>query len=152
MNRIFLLLLVTACAGCSQHAGDAPAKEQAAKAQVVSWQPPAAGAVVAEYKEDIAEDRLNKAVFRVLVEATPQSKEGHYLLHLEYGGNKNEAPLDLPKWTPGVVLKPVVKGKGGKYECEIGFDTGDGVFKPYYEVTVEKKDIKLKQVTGYYAS
>jgi len=117
-----------------------------------SWNPPAAGAVVGEYKEAIPEDKLNNAFFKVTIVATETSNEGHFDLRLEYGGNKNETTIDLPQLGRGTILKPVLKKGEGKHECLLGFDEGDGVFRQLYLVSVDNKNIKLKQTNYYYGA
>lgn len=117
-----------------------------------SWNPPAAGTIVDEYKEAIPEDKLNNAFFKVAVVSTEISDVGHFDLKLEYGANKNETTIDLPKLNRGTILKPVLKKGEGKYECILGFDEGDGVFRQLYLISVDNKNIKLKQTNYYYGA
>lgn len=138
-------------AGCTNGTDKTVRQNDLGLNRPVSWTPPATGVVVDEYKEAIPEDKLNDAFFKVIVIATEISDAGHFDLKLEYGGNKNETTIDLPKLNRGVVLKPVLKKGEGKYECILGFDAGDGVFKPLYLISVKDKNIKLKQTNYYYA-
>jgi hypothetical protein len=129
------------------NAGSKPVAQQAGgQAQ---WQPPAAGASVAEYKERVTDDNLNEKYFRVTVIATEKSKEGAYRLKLEYGFNINETEVQLPEWNKAV-LQPVLKKGEGNYHCLLGFDTGDGQFHELYMINAEGGDIRLKQTKGYY--
>jgi hypothetical protein len=153
MNRIYLLLfLVFLTASCANSTNETGKEHTSSVSKPESWNPPAAGVVVDEYKEAIPEDKLNNAFFKVVIVATEASNAGHFDLQLEYGGNKNETTIDLPKLNRGVILKPVLKKGEKKYECILGFDAGDGVFRELYLVSVDNKNIKLKQTRYYYGS
>lgn len=146
MNRIFLLLaIVTLAFGCNTKTKENKVTTTA------TWNPPVAGTVIDKYEEKVTEDKINDIYFRVIVKATDSSKYGHFAITLERGGNKNETDFDLPKWNKGIILKPVLKKGNKPYECFLGFDAGDGVFKDFYQIKVdEKKSIVMKQTTGYY--
>jgi hypothetical protein len=149
LRKILPVCLMFALAGCHQPSPP----EQKDKEQVTpasTWTPPPAGTVVDQIKERITEDNLNEKYFSVVVVATENSKTGSYLLKLEQGFNKNETIIDLPKWTGGATLKPVLQKGTEKYSCIIGFDTGDGQFHEFYQVKAEGGNLKLKQTTGYY--
>lgn len=146
MNRIFLLLaVVLVMFGCKTKTTENKT------ATATHWTPPAAGTIVDQYEEKVTEDKINDTYFRVVVKATDSSKYGHFAVTLERGGNKNETEIDLPKWYKGTVLKPILKKGTNPYECLLGFDAGDGVFKGFYQIKVdEKKSIVMKQIVGYY--
>lgn len=153
MNRVFLLLaFFVVFQSCSADSKSKQNNEKENSQPKSTWQPPVSGTVVDSFVEKVAEDKLNNSYFRVVVETTAESKNGNYTLKLEYGYNKNETTIDLPKWYKGIILKPVLKAGENKYECELGFDAGDGVFKEFYQIKVEKGDIKLKQIKGYYTT
>ena len=144
-----LLPIVISC-----HSNNAPATGHAdgSSAVQVQWQPPAAGDIVTQYKERVAEDNLNEKYFRITVIATEDSKAGSYRLKLEYGFNINETEVRLPEWNKGVILKPVLKKGNGNYHCLLGFDTGDGEFHELYTIDAGGGDIRMKQTKGYYKS
>lgn len=148
MNRIFLCIMIAVVTfGC----GNAPKQSKDNAIPTTSWNPPAAGTVVAKYEERFNKDNLNEAYFRVIVRATDSSKSGHFAVEMDGGENKNETEIDLPKWTPGSVLKPVLKKGDSTYECLLGFDAGDGQFKDLYLIKADdKKSITMKQIKGYY--
>jgi len=141
---LFLILCLLSC-----QSNTAPS-EQVSAPVIHTWTPPAAGEKVAQWEERITEDQLNESYFRVSVISTPGSAEGHYQLSLEYGFNVNETELNLPKWPEQTVLKPLLKQGEDRYQCRIGFDPGDGIFRPLYLVTVVNKNIRLKQTHQYY--
>lgn len=148
--QIFVFLFLAFLYGCKQD-NTSGEKQPAASEEAGYWSPPAAGTVVAEHKERVTEDNLNEKYFSVTVFATEQSKEGTYRLKLEYGFNRNETDLQLPEWTQGAVLKPILK-KQGKYHCLLGFDAGDGQFRELYDINAADGDIRMKQIKGYYKS
>ncbi|KAA5536983.1 hypothetical protein F0919_04750 [Taibaiella lutea] len=151
MNRIYLLFfLVFPAASCVNSTNETTKEQPSSASKLQLWNPPAAGVVVDECKEAIPEDKLNNAFFKVIVIATEISDIGHFDLKLEYGANKNETTIDLPKLNRGTILKPVLKKGEKKYECILGFDEGDGVFRELYLVSVDNKNIKLKQTRYYY--
>jgi hypothetical protein len=142
------LFLIFALAGCRQN--EDTDKQEHQKNVTQQWNPPPAGTVVDKFQERVTEDKLNEKYFRITVMATEESKAGSYLLKLEYGFNINETTIDLPKWTNGTVLKPVLKKGPGVYSCLLGFDTGDGQFRELYEIKGKGGDVSLKQTKGYY--
>jgi len=151
MNRIFLLLTITlGMLSCGNKATEIKQPKVILKA----WNPPPAGTVVDEYKERIIQDGLDKVnefYFKVTIKATDSSKLGYYALELEKGENKNETDLALPKWPDGSTLKPILKKGDKQYECLLGFDIGDGIFKEFYKIKVDEKgSIVMKQTMGYY--
>ncbi|WP_118951432.1 hypothetical protein [Taibaiella helva] len=146
--RTFLFCCLLSLAACSGTATD-PASPKTTMA-TAPWQPPAAGAEVARYKERVKEDQLNEKYFRVTVIATEASAEGLFRVKLEYGFNINETDVQLPEWTPGVVLKPVLQKAAGDYHCLLGFDAGDGIFHELYEIRAENGNVRLKQTKGYF--
>jgi hypothetical protein len=148
MNRIFLLLAVAVMTfGCKTKTGENNTKATT----MVNWNPPPAGTIVDQYEEKVTEDKINDIYFRVIIKTTDSSKYGHFAVTLERGGNKNETDIDLPKWYKGAILKPVIKKGTNPYECFLGFDAGDGIFKGFYQIKVdEKKSIVMKQIVGYY--
>lgn len=150
LRKILALCLVIAIAGCGQTDTSEQKKDKEQIPSVASWNPPPAGTVVDKIQERITEDNLNEKYFRVEVLTTENSKAGSYLLKLEQGFNKNETTIDLPKWTGGTVLKPVLQKGAEKYSCIIGFDTGDGQFHELYQVKTDGGNLKLKQTKGYY--
>ena len=153
MNQIYLLFFIALFTTSCINSTDETDKDHISTTnKIESWNPPVAGTMVDEYKEAIPEDKLNNAFFKVAVIATETSNNGHFDLSLEYGANKNETTIDLPKLNRGTILKPVLKKGNAKYECLLGFDAGDGVFKEYYLVSVENKNIKLKKTHYYYSS
>lgn len=153
MNPIYLLFFIALfTSGCVNSVDETNKDHNAATHKIESWNPPPAGTVIDEYKEAIPEDKLNNAFFRVAVIATETSNNGHFDLELEYGANINETTVDLPKLKRGIILKPLLKKGTAKYECLLGFDGGDGVFKEYYLISVDKKNIKLKKTHYYYSS
>lgn len=139
------LLLMAACSGPEN-------RPSAAKGTVaaVQWEPPAPGAKVAQYAARVKEDNLNEKYFRVTVLATEASKEGSFNLKLEFGYNINETDIQLPQWTPGVVLKPLLQQAEGAYHCLLGFDAGDGVFHELYDIRAENGNVRMKQTKGYF--
>jgi hypothetical protein len=148
MNRVFLLIaLVLVISGCNSKPTEVKVKTK----PLTSWNPPHAGIVVDKYEEKIEEDKLNNAYFKVILTSTDSSKAGHYLVQLEKGVFVNKTDVDLPKWTNGVVLKPILKKGEKPYQCLLGFDVGDGNFKDFYLIKLnEKGDIVMKQTVGYY--
>jgi hypothetical protein len=149
LRKIFsFLCLMVAFAGCrsNEHAD----KQDHQKKVTQQWNPPPAGTVVDKFQERVAEDNLNEKYFRITVISTEDSKAGAYLLKLEYGFNINETTIDLPKWTNGTVLKPVLKKGAETYSCLLGFDTGDGQFRELYSIKAQGGDVTLKQTKGYY--
>lgn len=147
-RQVFPLLCCFLALGCQSPDTKQPAAQ--AVAQKTVWQPPAPGTVVDRYQERITEDKLNEKYFRVSVLATDRSKEGHFNLKLEYGFNINEVEVDLPQWTGGAVLKPLLQKGAGTYHCILGFDAGDGRFRELYEIKAENGDVRMKQIRGYY--
>lgn len=141
----FALLLLTGCAEKQTEAGNKTEKEV-----VQQWQPPATGTVVAQYQKRIGEDKLNVKYFKVEMISTDNSKAGEYLMKFAYGFNANEKTVELPKWTEGTVLKPVIKEGLGDYACLVGFEANDNQFHELYEVKVINGDISVKQTRGYY--
>jgi hypothetical protein len=151
MNRIYLLFfLMILVTGCMNSTEETDKEHTSSVNKLESWNPPAAGTVIDEYKEAIPEDKLNNAFFKVAVVATETSNTGHFDLKLEYGGNQNETTIDLPELKRETILKPVLKKGEKKYECIVGFDAGDNVFRELYLVSVDNKNIKLKQIKHYY--
>jgi hypothetical protein len=149
LRKIFAFLyLMFAFAGCRPN--ERADKQDHQKNVTQQWNPPPAGTVVDKFQERVAEDNLNEKYFRITVIATEESKAGAYLLKLEYGFNINETTIDLPKWTNGTVLKPVLKKGAGAYSCLLGFDTGDGQFRELYAIKAQGGDVTLKQTKGYY--
>lgn len=146
---LYAVLFLSACGGGSR------AEKSADDVTVVMsdrWQPPAAGTQVAGYKERVTEDDLNEKYFRVSVITTDSSAKGHYRLKLEYGYNINETEITLPEWTDEIIVKPVLQKGNGPYQCLLGFDTGDGVFRELYLISAGGGDIRLKQTQRYYKS
>lgn len=115
-----------------------------------TWTPPPSGTIVDEYTEQIREDDLNDLSFKVTIISTDESEKGIYDLHLAFGYNENETQLVLPKWPDYTILKPVIKKGQDKYQCLIGFETGDDTFHELYEVKVDNQDITMKQTKAYY--
>ncbi len=154
LRKILPLLLAAALFSCSEK--NTSDKQDAVDTQkktteISMWQPPKAGTVIDKVQERITEDKLNEKYFRVTVTATDESKKGTYALKLEHGFNSNETTIDMPEWVGGAVLKPVLKKGPDKYNCIVGFDTGDGEFHELYQVKVnDKGSITLKQTKGYY--
>lgn len=149
LRKIFpFLYLMFAFAGCrsNEHAN----KQDHQKNVTQQWNPPLAGTIVDKFQERVTEDNLNEKYFRITVISTEDSKAGAYLLKLEFGFNINETTIDLPKWTNGTILKPVLKKGVGAYSCLLGFDTGDGQFRELYAIKAQDGDVTLKQTKGYY--
>lgn len=143
---VFAFILLASC-------GSAPEKSKpSATIPSGSWTPPAAGTEVARYQEKIHGDNLNESYFKVVIRSTENSAKGAYTARLDYGQNSNETAIELPQWHNGVIVKPVLKKADGDYHLLLGFDTGDGQFHELYEISVENKNIRLKQTTGYYPS
>jgi len=115
-----------------------------------AWQAPPAGTKVAEIRERIQQDRLNRLYFSVQVISTEDSKTGLYKVALTYGYGKRETTVQLPKWTDSIALKPALKKGKEEQTILLGFEAGDTTFHPYYEITVENKAIKMNQVRTYY--
>lgn len=142
-----LLLATTSLMSCS----DATDSSSAPSSNVtVTWQPPTSGTVIDSLQERITEDKLNEIYFKVSVISSEASKNGSYNLKLEYGYNINETTLDLPEWPNHTILRPVLQQGREKYQCLVGFDPGDGEFRPLYEVRVIDKNIRMKQTHQYY--
>lgn len=149
LRKIFpFLCLMSALAGCRQN--ERPVNQDHQENVSQQWSPPPEGTVVDKFQERVTEDNLNEKYFRITVISTKESKAGAYLLKLEYGFNINETTIDLPKWTGGTVLKPVLKKGAGTYSCLLGFDTGDGQFRELYAIRAKGGDVTLKQTKGYY--
>ncbi len=144
---LILLLATTALFSCGEATGVSSTPASHAK---ITWQPPASGTVIDSFQERITEDKLNEIYFKVSVISTETSKNGSYNLKLEYGYNINETTLDLPEWPDHTVLRPVLQQGKEKYQCLVGFDPGDGAFRPLYEVRVIDKNIRMKQTHQYY--
>lgn len=150
--RIFAFLLLFTWYSCASDTTSVQEPKQATSIKRASWQPPASGTVVAQYQKRITEDHLNEKYFRVTVTTTELSSEGEYNLKLESGFNINETKVELPKWTDGIIVKPVLKEGPEKYHCLLGFDIGDGQFHEMYEIKDNDGNIKLKQIKGYYSA
>lgn len=151
LRKILPICLVLAVAGCGPDTEAGKSPDGGGQQEVLkTWNPPPAGTIVDKAEERITEDRLNEQYFRVTVTSTETSKEGSFLLKLEYGFNINETTVDLPKWTKGVVLKPVLKKGAGHYHGLLGFDTGNGQFRELYDISVKNGNVVLKQTKGYY--
>jgi hypothetical protein len=149
LYKIFpVLCLMFVLAACKQN--EQTDKQDHQKNTTQQWNPPPAGTAVDKFQERVAEDNLNEKYFRITVVSTEESKEGSYLLKLEYGFNINETTIDLPKWTKGTILKPILKKGPEQYSCLLGFDIGDGQFRELYLIKANSGDISLKQTKGYY--
>lgn len=150
-NCCFLLLLVwlfAACKDSSNAVGDTASKEQ-----VNSYVVPKPGTVVATMEQAIANDDLNKRKFKVSVIADEHSDVGIYKVKLEYGFNINETTIELPEWTEGVVLKPLLEKAEEQNYFKIGFGAGDGKFRELYDVKADQSGtVSLKKTTGYYST
>lgn len=113
------------------------------------WQVPPAGARIDQLEQRITEDQLNKTFFRVTLISTELSVDGVYKVMLEYGFNRNETQISLPRWPDNAVLRPVLKAGKKPYQCYLGFDTGDGIFHELYDISVENKNIRMRQSYNY---
>lgn len=141
--RIFSLVLILCCSGCQNK------RDHNDKQAENHWEVPDPGTRIDQVEQRITEDKLNKAFFRVTIISTPLSINGVYKVILEYGLNKNEIQVSLPRWPDGAVLRPELKAGPKPYQCYLGFDTGDGVFHELYEITVENKNIRMRQSYHY---
>jgi hypothetical protein len=141
--RIFSVVLLLFCYGCQN-------KGEPKKAQVVNhWKAPAPGTRIDRLEQRITEDRLNKVFFRVTLISTEYSTDGIYKVMLEYGFNRHETQITLPDWPNHTVLRPELKSGAEPYQCYLGFDSGDGIFHELYEISVEDKNIRMRQSYNY---
>lgn len=146
LNKTACLILVIGLAAC----GSSSISKNTPSIQTVSlWKPPAAGTLVASTKEKIREDKLNNLDFKVQVYSTDSSWKGFYHVVLAYGYGKEETTVEFPTWTKGTFVKPVLKKGNNAYEVQLGFDAGDSVFRPYYEIKMADKSIKMDKVRKY---
>ncbi|HET8572297.1 MAG TPA: hypothetical protein VFL76_00370 [Edaphocola sp.] len=104
---------------------------------------------IARIEERITEDKLNKKYFKVLITATDSSRRGFYLLTLNYAFSKNQTVIAFPKWSNNAYPEPVLKKGDKPYQVFLGFDAGDGVFHPYYDIKVENTSLKLEKTNDY---
>lgn len=110
---------------------------------------PPAGTVVDSLVQEIADDALNKRVFKVRILATSASATGLFNLELTYGHNFNSTEIVLPAWTDDVILMPQIRADSVPYQCLIGFDAGDGIFRELYKVSSDNGTLRLKQTMSY---
>jgi hypothetical protein len=148
--KSFLLLSFTICLwSCN----NTPKPPKTANTDTINhkpqWQPPPEGTVVAHYEEAIPEDKLNNGKFQVSIISTADSDIGKYTLKLGFKANINTTELQLPEWKPGIVLQPALKKAPEKYKVLVGFIAENNVFKEYYEVTADHKNIHLKKTMRY---
>lgn len=141
---VLILLLSGSCSSTNQ-SSQKPLDASALKV----WQPPASGNEVAQIKERIAEDKLNEKYFKVSLRTTDSSNRGHYLLTINYAFSKNQKVISFPKWSNEAYPKPILKKGDKPYQALLGFDAGDGIFHPYYEIKVENKSLTLEKTNDY---
>jgi hypothetical protein len=82
---------------------------------------------VADYKEDIAGDRLNRWDFSVHLYETNRTLD--YRVKMQYEELKGEDTIHLPDL--GTPPRLVIKKGGDKYSCIIGFMDNDNAFREY---------------------
>lgn len=150
MNYKVTFLFLALLMGCHSKPKEIEASKQEPVTLKQQWTPPAPGEIVAEYSEKIEENRLNDAYFKVIIRSTENSKNGIFDLELIYEQNENTTTLELPEWTDGIVLKPVIKKGENQYECLIGFEAGTHEFLEFYIVVIEDKNIRMTQTRIYY--
>lgn len=146
-----VLSLLSACScnsplsNTENHSGDA----EAGPAPSLPVTVPEAGTVVDSLVQKIEHDPLNKREFKVRILATNSSATGLYNLELTYGYNFNSTEIVLPAWTDGVILLPQIRAAEEPYQCFIGFDAGDGVFRELYKVSNDNGTLRLRQTMSY---
>lgn len=119
------------------------------KAATASFSVPPPGTVVDSLVQEIADDPLNNRLFKVRILATNASATGLFNLELTYGHNFNATEIVLPAWTDDVILRPQIRAGEKPYECFIGFDAGDGIFRELYKVSSDNGTLRLKQTMSY---
>lgn len=146
LSLLFILLIFLSCSETKNQLRESNSIENT---KINNWTPPVPGQVIAEYKERITDDKINDSYFLVQILSTDISKDGLFDLVLGFGQNLNNTTLELPKWNDETILKPVIKKGEKEFQCYIGFEAGDSLFHELYKVSVQDKNIRLKQTKAY---
>lgn len=150
-KNIFLLLFMgmSLSYSCQSNNPDTKKETEQVKTSFPNWTPPPPGTEIASLKERIKEDQLNKFYFQVTVMSIDSSKEGVYEVLITYAFSKNKTRIRLPKWTNDNYPRPLLQKEGSPYHFLIGFDVGDSLFRPLYQIRVVDKSVRIKQTHEY---
>lgn len=155
IKEISVFLFVVFLAACAQPDHRVGSKqEKEVKSQLKNkWVTAAKGEKITEIKEKIEEDKHQIGlIFYVSVIATENSALGVYLVSFGYGYSKHEVAVTLPRWVDGSYPKPILRKGTKDYDVRLGFDIGDGKFRPLYKIYVEDKSIRMKKTDSYVLS
>jgi hypothetical protein len=101
---------------------------------------------VASYSEPVKDkDKLNNWKFAVELYETPAMFK--YLVKIEYMALNEKDTVTIPNF--GILPKVEVRKGTEPLSCIIGFLDKEGEFKPYKQVAVEDKNLKITTLRHY---